>query len=289
MKLVSFKAAGSASYGLWRDDGIVDAGKRFGPSRPTLKSMLAETARLRELAGERVDHALSDVRLLPPVTDPGRILCVGLNYRTHIAETGRETPAFPMLFPRYADSLVGADTPIVRPKNSEKFDYEGELAFAIGCGGRHIERAAALDHVAGYACFNDGSIRDFQRHTSQFLPGKNFWRSGAFGPWLVTPDEVGPIDALELVTRLNGIELQRARLDDLLFGVADLIVYLSSIFPLQPGDVVATGTTGGVGAFRDPPIWMKPGDTVEVSVDRLGTLRNPVADEGLNTSYDRKK
>lgn len=279
MKLISFTTGAGASYGILRDDGIVDAGKLLGPGYPTLKSVLAEPERLAALTGEGADVAVADVQLLPPIPDPGRILCIGLNYKSHIAETKRDTPAYPMLFPRYPDSLVADGQALVRPKVSERFDYEGELAFVVGRGGRHIARDAALDHVAGYACFNDGSIRDYQRHTTQFLPGKCFWRSGSFGPWLVTPDEAGPVGALELVTRLNGVEVQRAELDDLLFGVAELIAYLSQIFPLQPGDVVATGTTGGVGAFREPPLWMKPGDKVDVSIDRLGVLRNSIIDE----------
>jgi len=184
-----------------------------------------------------------------------------------------------MIFARYPDSLVGHGAPMVRPQVSVQFDYEGELAIVIGKSGRHIESGSALDHVAGYACFNDGSVRDYQRHTTQFLPGKTFWRSGSFGPWLVTPDEAGAIGDLGLVTRLNGIEVQRAKIDDLLFDPPELIAYLSAIYPLMPGDVIATGTTGGVGAFRKPPLWMKPGDRVEVTIDRLGTLRNSIIAE----------
>lgn len=159
------------------------------------------------------------------------------------------------------------------------FDFEGELAFVIGRGGRHIAPEQALDHVAGYACFNDGSVRDWQRHTSQFLPGKCFWRSGSFGPWLVTCDEVGDVGSLRLTTRLNGAVMQEAVLDDLLFGIPELIAYISTILPLEPGDVVATGTTGGVGLFRDPPVFMAAGDQVSVEIDRVGTLTNDVIDE----------
>lgn len=275
MKLVSFLQNGTASWGVWRDDGIVDLrSNRY----PTLKSALANLA--EATAGQRgttIDPAT--VTLLSPVPDPVRILCVGLNYKTHIAETGREPPKYPMMFPRYPDSLVASGQSMIRPKASQNFDFEGELAFVIGKGGRHIAADRALDHVAGFSCFNDGSIRDWQRHTTQFLTGKTFWRSGAFGPWLVTPDETGPIGDLTLVTRLNGEEMQRAKLDDLLFGVPELIAYLSTIMPLQPGDVVATGTTGGVGLFRDPPLWMKPGDTVEVEIERMGVLTNTIEDE----------
>ena len=279
MKLISYEVSGRATYGILRDDGIVDAGARLGPSYPTLRSVLATPDRLHDLANEVPDHTLKDIIFYPPVPDPGRILCVGLNYRSHIAETGREEPKYPMIFARYPDSLVGHGAPMVRPQVSVQFDYEGELAIVIGKSGRHIESGSALDHVAGYACFNDGSVRDYQRHTTQFLPGKTFWRSGSFGPWLVTPDEAGAIGDLGLVTRLNGIEVQRAKIDDLLFDPPELIAYLSAIYPLMPGDVIATGTTGGVGAFRKPPLWMKPGDRVEVTIDRLGTLRNSIIAE----------
>lgn len=279
MKLISFEKDGSSSWGIWRDDGIIDLGAMPDAKYPTLKAALSDEDFIRGAASGSVTLAHDDVTLLPPVTDPGRVLCVGLNYKTHIAETGRDQPTQPMIFARYADSLVGCGEALVRPKVSHKFDFEGELAVVIGKGGRHITEQDAANHVAGYACFNDGSVRDFQRHTTQFMPGKTFWRSGSFGPWLVTPDETGPLESLALVTRLNGVEMQRATLDDLLFGVPDLIAYLSKIMPLCPGDVIATGTTGGVGFFRDPPVWMKPGDTVEVEIDKLGTLRNSIEDE----------
>jgi 2-keto-4-pentenoate hydratase/2-oxohepta-3-ene-1,7-dioic acid hydratase in catechol pathway len=279
MKLVSFLAAGKPSYGIYRGDGIVDAGARL-PQYPNLAAALTDVAALQALADARVDHDAASVVPLPPIPRSERIVCVGLNYKSHIAETGNDTPAHPILFPRYPDSLVADGAQIVRPRVSERFDFEGELAVVIGKAGRHIQADRALEYVAGYACFNDGSVRDFQRHTSQFMPGKNFDRSGAFGPWLVTPDEVGDVNALQLTTRLNGEVVQRTGLDDLLFGVEALIAYVSQIWEVQPGDVIATGTTGGVGAVRKPPLWMKPGDTIEVEIDRLGTLTNTVIDEG---------
>lgn len=280
MKFASFTdAGGRSSWGVVSDGEIADLGALLGERYPTLKDALVDLEALGEHVASAPRRPLQTVELAPPIARPGRILCVGLNYKSHIAETGRDTPSHPMLFPRYPSSIVGAGHDLVRPAASHKFDFEGELAFVIGKPGRHIAAERALDHVAGYACFNDGSIRDWQRHTTQFLPGKNFWRSGSFGPWLVTPDEVGDIGGLTLVTRLNGVEMQRARLDDLLFGVADLIAYISTMFPLEPGDVVATGTTGGVGLFRDPPVWMKPGDTIEIEIDRLGTLVNGIVDE----------
>ncbi|MDH7972120.1 fumarylacetoacetate hydrolase family protein [Sphingomonas sp. AR_OL41] len=279
MKLVSYLVGGQSSWGIWCDDGIIDLGLANNTPYPTLKAALPDLRNIADFADGSATHEHAAVTLLPPIPNPGRILCVGLNYKSHIAETGREPPTHPMLFPRYADTIVASGQPLIRPIASQNFDFEGELAFVIGRGGRHVAAAQALDHVAGFACFNDGSIRDWQRHTTQFLPGKNFWRSGSFGPWLVTPDETGPIGELELQTRLNGETMQRATLDDLLFGVPELIAYLSTIMPLQPGDVVATGTTGGVGLFRTPPLWMKPGDIVEVEIDRLGTLVNTIEDE----------
>lgn len=279
MKLVSYLADGAESYGIWRDDGIVDLRHRIGGSGDTLRSVLDRLDEVADHANASPDVGHAAVTLLPPVTDPRKILCVGLNYKSHIAETGRDAPTHPILFPRYPSSLVASGQDLVRPKVSTDFDYEGELAFVIGRGGRHIAEADAIEHVAGYACFNDGSVRDWQRHSSQFLPGKTFWRSGSFGPWLVTPDETGAIGPLTLTTRLNGQVMQQAHLDDLLFGVPELISYISTILPLEPGDVVATGTTGGVGLFRNPQVWMQPGDTVEVEIERLGTLANGIVDE----------
>ncbi|GAO77447.1 fumarylacetoacetate hydrolase family protein [Sphingopyxis sp. C-1] len=279
MKLVSYRTSGADSFGIWRDDGIVDLKGKIAGGGATLRSLLDKLDAVAPFAANAPDLAHDAVDLLPPVIDPPKLLCVGLNYKTHIAETGRDAPAHPILFPRYPSSLVGAGEDLVRPKVSHDFDFEGELAFVVGRGGRHISEADALDHVAGYACFNDGSIRDWQRHTTQFMPGKSFWRSGSFGPWLVTPDEVGDLGSLSLTTRLNGEVMQQATLDDLLFGVPALVAYISTILPLEPGDVVATGTTGGVGLFRKPPVWMKPGDRVEVEIEGLGILSNGIVDE----------
>ena len=279
MKIVSFEFEGNRSFGCLTPRGIVDVGRHKGQTNVSVRAFLDDWQDLSRFETLPADYALTDVLLLPPIPDAQRVLCVGLNYKSHIAETGREPPKFPMLFNRYWDTLVGPNEPILRPRISETFDFEGELAFVIGRGGRNIPKAEALGHVAGYTCFNDGSVREFQFHTVQWLPGKNFWRSGSFGPYLVTPDEVGELDDINLITRLNGEVVQQARLDDLLFGVADLVSYISTFIPLNPGDVVATGTTGGVGAFRKPPLWMKPGDRVEVEIDRVGLLVNEVEDD----------
>ena len=279
MKLISFRRGNQESYGIVSGDAVIDAGRRLAPELPTLRTALGAIDRLRALTDEQPDLKLSDIDYLPPITDPARIVCVGLNYKTHIAETGRDTPEHPVLFTRFADSLVGHQQPMICPMVSERFDFEGELAFIVGKPGRHIPKDQALDHVAGYACFNDGSVRDYQRHTHQFTPGKNFWHSGAFGPWLVTADELPDPGAMTLITRLNGEEVQKAPTSDLLFDVADLIAYMSQVWPLEIGDVVATGTTGGVGAARKPPLWMQPSDRIEVEITGIGTLANPIEAE----------
>ena len=241
---------------------------------------ISDLARLKQLASDMpITHALDEVELLPVIPEPQKTICIGLNYGSHVKETGRDWPEYPIIFTRYPQTHVGHGQPLVRPKLSERFDYEGELAFVIGKGGRHIPAEKALDHVAGYTCYNDGSIRDYQRHTSQFMPGKNFWRSGSMGPWLVTSDEIPDPSILHLTTRLNGEMMQDADLSDLIFDVPAIVAYVSGFLELSPGDVIATGTTGGVGAFHQPPRWMKPGDTIEVEISGIGTLANGIVDE----------
>jgi 2-keto-4-pentenoate hydratase/2-oxohepta-3-ene-1,7-dioic acid hydratase in catechol pathway len=284
VKLASFTVAGRETFGIVVEDAVIDVGAVAGDRFPTLVEALGDMQALASLAARAPDHALDAVTLLPPIPRSQRIICVGLNYKSHIAETGRETPEYPMLFSRYPDSLVGHGTPLLRPKESDKFDFEGELAFVIGRRGRAIPASRAMQYVAGYSCFNDGSIRDFQRHTSQFLPGKNFHHSGSFGPWLTTADEVPDLGARSLETALNGATVQSATLDDLLFGIEDLIAYISRIWPIQPGDVIATGTTGGVGMARKPPLWMKPGDRVSVKISGIGVLSNPVEQDTASTA-----
>lgn len=279
MKLASYTIAQQASYGVVTDEGIVDVGAVLRPRYADLKAALTDLGAIAHAMAHAPLIASDECALLPPVPNAGRIICVGLNYKTHIDETGRDRPSYPVLFARYPDSLVGSGAPLVVPRASPTHDFEGEMAFVIGKPGRHIQKAEALQHVAGYAGFNDGSIREFQRHTSQFLPGKSFRHSGAFGPYLVTRDEIPDVGALKLETRLNGSVMQEASIGDLLFGVEDLIEYLSTVLLLQPGDVVATGTTGGVGEHRDPPVWLQAGDLVEVEITGLGTLRNPVVAE----------
>jgi len=207
-----------------------------------------------------------------------RILCVGVNYRPHIAEMGREIPAHPVVFTRFASSLVGDGDALVRPAVSEQFDYEGELAVVIGRAAHRVSREQALAYVGGYCCFMDGSVRDWQRHTAQFTPGKNFDRSGAMGA--VRPaGEVPDPDGLTVTTRLNGEVMQQGAVRDLVFDIPFLVAYCSTFMTLQPGDVIATGTPGGVGAARTPPVWLRPGDVVEVDIPGVGILSNPVRDE----------
>jgi len=281
MKLASFERQGRLGFGVVVNDGVVDLGKALGGRYADLKALLSADAldEARKYASQASDFALADVTLLPVIPNPGKIWCVGLNYGEHVQETGRQVTEQPMLFLRVADSQVGHGGPIPRPPESVKLDYEGEIAVVIGKAGRRIAEADAWSHVAGYACYNDASVRDWQMHTQQWCPGKNFWRTGAFGPWMVTADEIPAGSVMTLVTRLNGAEVQRATTEQLIHGIPRLIAYTSTVAPLHPGDVIVTGTPGGVGAKRNPPLWMKAGDVVEVEVDRIGVLRNPVTDE----------
>lgn len=277
MKLVSFRRPdGTPSFGKVEGDRIVDLGRPGGPA--TLRAALAAGTPLGELPSG-IAYALTDVVLLPVIPDPAKILCVGHNYETHRQETGRAKVEHPSIFIRFADTLVAHGQPIVRPRASGDLDYEAELAVVIGKGGRAISEADALAHVAGYACFNDASVRDWQWHTTQFAPGKNFPGTGAFGPWLVTPDEAGDLADVRVISRLNGQTMQDQPVRDMIFPIAKIIAYVSAFTALSPGDVIATGTPGGVGAKRTPPVWMQPGDRIEIDIGRIGTLSNFIAHE----------
>jgi 2-keto-4-pentenoate hydratase/2-oxohepta-3-ene-1,7-dioic acid hydratase in catechol pathway len=283
MKLVSYRLKGKDSYGVVVDDGVVDLGKKLGKKAPTLRAALEAKLlpAIKKIAASarKTDAPLNKIEFLPVIPNPDKVVCIGLNYATHIKETGRDMPAYPMLFSRYPNAQVGQNQPLIRPKASEKFDFEGELAVVIGRRCRHVSKDKALSVVAGYSCFNDGSIRDWQRHTAQYMPGKNFFKSGSFGPWLVTTDEIRDPSKLTVETRLNGQVMQHATTDDLVFDVKACIEYISAFTELYPGDVISTGTTGGVGAFRNPPVWMKPGDVIEVDITKIGVLRNTIKDE----------
>jgi 2-keto-4-pentenoate hydratase/2-oxohepta-3-ene-1,7-dioic acid hydratase in catechol pathway len=282
MKLVSFIAAGRASYGVVQDGGVVDLGRRVGDRWPTLRSLLvagalAEIQRLADTIGP--DVPMEDMEFAPVIPDPDKIICTGLNYRDHVAETGRPLTEKPALFARFAGSQIGHLRPLVKPRVSDEFDYEGELAVIIGKIGRHIPAHRALEHVAGYSCYNEGSIRDWQRHTSQFLAGKSFAGTGGFGPWMVTADEIPDPSGLTLETRLNGQVVQHSTTNCMITSVPEQIAYISTMLPLLPGDVIVTGTPGGVGVKRTPPLFMRPGDVAEVEISGIGILRNPVIAE----------
>ncbi len=278
MRWLSFLRHGSPTFGYVTADGtgVVDAAA--GGPFADLKSAIAAgvLADLAGSCGDAADLPLAGLSYLPTLPNPDKILCVGLNYKAHQAETGRGGEGFPTIFVRFANAQVGHEQPMVRPLESETLDYEGEIALIIGRAGRRIPRAAALEHVAGFSIYNDGSVREFQRQTSQFTPGKNFPGTGGFGPWMMTPDEVGDPRNMALTTRLNGKVMQSATADLLVFGFAEIIEYCSTFTELVPGDVIVTGTPGGVGAARKPPVYMDEGDVVEVEVSPIGLLRNPI-------------
>ena len=284
MKLVTFNQSGQQSYGFVDNDTIIDIGQTLGNTHPDLKSLISDD--YSKLISSNTDTApqvaLSDVQLLPPITNPDKVICVGLNYESHRKETGRPEVEFPTLFTRFANSQIGDGEAMWRPAESTSLDYEGELAVIIGSGGWKIPVDKALEHVAGYSCYNDGSVRDWQRHTSQFTPGKNFRHTGPFGPWLVTTDEIPDPSTLTLTTRLNGEVMQHATTDLLIFTVPVLINYISRFTRLEPGDVIVSGTPGGVGFKRDPQVFMKPGDVVEVEISKIGILKNPIEAEPVD-------
>jgi 2-keto-4-pentenoate hydratase/2-oxohepta-3-ene-1,7-dioic acid hydratase in catechol pathway len=244
---------------------------------------LRDAGRVLQDAGDPVE--LNDTILLPPIANPGKIICIGLNYADHSKESGFEQPAYPTVFGRFASSLIGHGAPIIRPTVSGQLDYEGEIAAVIGKSGRDIPHDQALDYVAGYSLFNDASIRDYQFKSPQWTVGKNFDDTGAFGPTFVLSEDLPPgCRGLQLTTRLNGEVVQNASTDDLVFDVATLVSLLSVAFTLEAGDVIVTGTPAGVGLARMPPLWMKPGDICEVEVDGLGVLSNPIVDQASAAS-----
>jgi 2-keto-4-pentenoate hydratase/2-oxohepta-3-ene-1,7-dioic acid hydratase in catechol pathway len=281
MKYATFKIAGSATYGIIQGDIAYDIGAVLGSRFADLMAVLTADA-LAEMDAAMAtapQHRTADIAWLPVIPNPGKILCVGLNYETHRKETGRTEVENPTIFARFANSQTGHLCPIPRPIVSTDLDYEGELAVVIGKAGRYIKPEDAMAHIVGYACYNDGSVRDFQRHTHQFTPGKNFPDTGAFGPWMVTADEIGEIGPQRLQTRVNGVVVQDALLSQMIFDIPTQIAYCSSFTRLEPGDVIVTGTPGGVGSKRQPPLWLKPGDVVEVEIDRVGLLSNPITQE----------
>ena len=283
MKLATIRTGKDIVPGVIEGDRLLDISGTFSDLIDVMDLALTAEGRaeiLRATEGTR-SVALTDVQFLPPIPAPRRILCVGTNYHAHVAESDRvaDVPNHPMIFTRFPSSLVGHGQAIERPQVSASFDYEGELAIVIGRSTRYAERSAALDSIAGYSCLMDGTLRDYQRHTSQFTPGKNFERSGSWGPWIVTADEVGDPYELTLTTTLDGEQMQSASTTQLIFDLEAVVAYCSTFTTLEPGDVIATGTPGGVGYAQDPPRWLTPGAEITVSVPGVGTLTNPVVDE----------
>jgi 2-keto-4-pentenoate hydratase/2-oxohepta-3-ene-1,7-dioic acid hydratase in catechol pathway len=279
MKFLSYSVSNKISYGVLIKDHVIDLGSRIPNS--TLLSIISDGSIVKiqdQALKYDPDFSISEIQFHKPLLSGGRFICVGKNYKGHLAEANMKLPDFPSMFLRLDTSVVAHNENLISPKVSTHFDFEGELAIIIGKPGRHIKRAEALAHIAGYSIFMDGSIRDFQFQHS-LTAGKNFYATGSFGPYFVTSDEVGDPTQLDLKTRLNGIEVQHTKTDDLIFDIPYLIEYISSYTNLLPGDVIATGTPEGVGFARTPPLWMKAGDHLEVEISKLGTLSHLVIDE----------
>lgn len=285
MKFVSFRKDGAVRLGVLADDGIIDL-NQAQPQVPAdlgvalLAGVDLQAAAKAAIASSAPRLPVDSITYAPVVPRPGKIVCLGLNYFDHAKEGGRDKPDYPWFFYRGASSLLGHDQPTLRPRVSEKFDYEAELAVVIGKAGRHVKREQAMDLVFGYACFNDISVRDYQKRTPQWTIGKNFDTTGAFGPHLVTVDEL-PYAAkgLSLQCRLNGQVMQDANTSDMIFDIPETIELLTEALTLEPGDVIVMGTPAGVGQARTPQVWMKPGDVVEIEIEKVGLLRNPVEAE----------
>ncbi len=282
MKLISFSNNGISSYGVVNGDDVIDLKQIFGDQAPDLKTFIAKNLFAEATTAIKIHKPtlkFSQITLQPVIPNPGQIFCIGLNYGEHVQETGREVTETPVIFLRLADSQVAHAQDIIRPPESHRLDYEAEIAIIIGKGGRRIREEDAWEHIAGYSCYNDGSIRDWQVATSQWPPGKNFYKTGGFGPWMVTSDEIKPGQVMRLQTILNGQVLQDTTTDKMIHSIPRQIAYISTFIPLSPGDVIVTGTPGGVGNKRNPQIFMKPGDVCEIVVDAIGTLRNGVRDD----------
>jgi 2-keto-4-pentenoate hydratase/2-oxohepta-3-ene-1,7-dioic acid hydratase in catechol pathway len=289
MRFLSFESHGHAKLGWIKDaasTSFVDL-SLLGLSLPTdLKTLISTPGAMAaahaaaQKAPASAILALASVQLLPLIPNPGKIVCMGLNYADHAKEGGNARPDYPSFFLRGATSMVGHHSPIVRPKASTQLDYEAELAVIIGQRARHLTAANALSCVAGYSCFNDASIRDYQRKANQWTIGKNFDGTGPFGPWMVTPDELPPgCEGVRIQSRLNGKVMQDANTKDFLWNVVESLRIITECMTLEPGDVIITGTPAGVGYARTPPVWMAPGDVCEIEIEGIGTLSNPIIDE----------
>lgn len=281
MKLASYIAQAKPAFGRVAGNGVVTLSDRIEGRNITLKDALAEEGLLEELLklaeGAEADLSLDGLKYLPTIANPSKILCVGINYRSHAAEHGHTVAEKPNIFTKFTDCLLGHGDAMWRPKASTQLDFEGELVVIMGKGGRAIPAKGALSYVAGYTCFCDGSVRDFIK--ASLITGKNFPMTSPLGPWMVTVDEIPDPSKLTLTTRLNGKIMQHSGTDMLMHDVPALIAYCSAFTELSPGDIIATGTPEGIGARRNPPVWMKAGDVLEVEISQIGTLRNRIVDE----------
>jgi 2-keto-4-pentenoate hydratase/2-oxohepta-3-ene-1,7-dioic acid hydratase in catechol pathway len=280
MKLSSYIADGQEVYGVVTGDGVITMNQRFGGHAASLREAITGglLPQIKEAAAHgQPDHKLSDIKFLPVIPNPEKIMCVGINYKSHAAEHGTEAPKMPNIFLRFVNTLVPHEGEMIRPKASTSLDFEGELALIIGKAGRHIKAADALSYIAGYTCFCDATVRDFTKYS--LAASKNFIGTGPLGPWMVTADEIPDPTKLTLTTRLNGQEMQKSGTDMLIHDIPKIIEFCSMFTPLTPGDIIATGTPDGIGAKRTPPVWMKAGDVLEVEISSIGTLRNRIADE----------
>jgi 2-keto-4-pentenoate hydratase/2-oxohepta-3-ene-1,7-dioic acid hydratase in catechol pathway len=279
MRFVTYEHGDKISWGAFEGDKIFD----LGDIAISLKSAIANSklpSNADEFKTDVSTLTINEVSLLAPIPDPKRIICVGQNYAAHRDEMGGATTASPLIFTRFPSSLVGHQQDLIKPPESDQYDYEGEMAVIIGKSGRRISPENALSHIAGYSCLMEGSMRDFQNHTTQYIPGKNFDQSGSFGPWMVSADEIPePNSGLRLQTRLNGEVVQQATTDLMIFSIPTIIAYLSTFTTLEPGDVIASGTPGGVGFKRKPQLFMKPGDNIEVEIEAIATLANSIVEQ----------
>lgn len=285
MKIASYKINGKSSYGIATDAGMIDLASRLGDTAPTLKDLIAvgleQAERIAET--ESPDFPIDSVELEPVIPNPGAVWCTGLNTHSHFHEASalmgvRELPKVPMFFLRSVHTLVGSGQPIEKPKLETDFDYEGEIALVIGKSCRNVSVEDAMDYVAGYACFNDGSARQYQIRSHQVTTGKNAYHSGGFGPWLLTADAI-KMEDFSLETRVNGEVRQSMKIDDLIFSMPELISHISEVTWLKPGDVIVTGSAEGAGALRNPQVFLKEGDVVEIEIEGLGTLSNPIVEQ----------
>ena len=283
MKLISYSMNDGPGVGAVVGDGVVDLGRRLGTGYSSMKSLIATgnlTAIKGAVEGAAPDYRYDEVNLLPVVPDASKIVCIGLNYKAHAAETTRDPNDKPMLFARWADTLIAHKAPLIQPRISQMLDYEAEMLAVIGSHtGCNVKASDALKHVFGYSCMNEGSVRDWQRHSSQVTAGKNFVGTGATGPWIVTADEIPDPQALDIALTVNGETMQTANTRDMIWSVAEMIEYITNWMPLGPGDLIATGTPAGVGSMRKPPVFLQPGDTVSVTISDIGTLSNTVERE----------